>query len=157
MGDGRRLSRASLGWRVTLAAAGVVLVANGSLRGNDVQWPFAPMSQFAFAVSQQGSIASNYVEADTTAGTTVRVPLDADGVGLGRAEVEGQLNRFIADPALLGAIAQAATNLHPQWAHYVRLRLLQQVTPLHNGVPGTPYIKTLASYDVPPGLLGSSS
>ncbi len=152
--DTRRLTRAQLSWRVGLAAVVVVLVAHGSLRGDDQQWPFAPMSQFAFAVSQQGTIASNYVEADTDRGTTVRVPLNAQGVGLGRAEVEGQLGRFIKDPALLGAIAQAATNLHPHWPHYVRMRLQQQVTVLKDGEPASTYVKTLAAYDVPAGLLG---
>jgi hypothetical protein len=151
MGDVRRLSRAQLSWRVTVAALGVALVARGSLVGSDVQWPFAPMSQFAFAVSPQGTIRSNYVEADTSAGTTVRVPLDAAGVGLRRAEVEGQLGRFVADPALLGSIAQAATALHPEWPRYVRLRLMQQVTPLNNGKTTSPYVTILASYDVPPG------
>jgi hypothetical protein len=150
MGAAGRLSRPQLAWRVLAAAAGVLLVAHGSFLGNDRQWPFAPMSQFAFAVSPQGNIVSTYVEADTTAGTTVRVPLNAAGVGLGRAEVEGQLPRFIHDPALLGAIAQAWANLHPQRPQYVRMRLLQKVTLLSNGVTTTSYVKLLASYDVPP-------
>jgi hypothetical protein len=153
MGDVRRLSRLQLTWRVVATAAGLILVARGSLVGSDIDWPFAPMSQFAFAVSPQGDIESNYVEADTTAGTTVEVPLNATGVGLGRAEVEGQLPRFIHDPSLLGAIAQAAARLHPGWPHYTRLRLMRKVTPLHNGKVGTPYVIQLASYDVPPHLL----
>jgi hypothetical protein len=149
------LTRRQLAWRFAAAAVGVVLVAHGSIWGDDQQWPFAPMSQFAFAVSPEGDIKSNYVEADTTAGTTVRVPLDAAGVGLGRAEVEGQLGRFVTDPALLGSIAEAAANLHPEWPHYVRLRLLQQVTLLDDGKVGATYIRQLAAYDMPPGRLGS--
>jgi hypothetical protein len=157
VGAAGALTRPQLAWRVAAAAAGVLLVAHGSFLGNDIQWPFAPMSQFAFAVSPQGTIASNYVEADTTAGTTVRVPLDADGVGLGRAEVEGQLPRFVHDPALLGAIAQAAARLHPGWPRYVRMRLLQKVTVLSNGVTTSSYIKVLATYDVPPAVDGRRS
>jgi hypothetical protein len=154
VGDAVELSRCQLAWRVTAAAVGVVLVAHGSIWGDDRQWPFAPMSQFAFAVSPQGDVRSNYIEADTTAGTTVRVPLDAHGVGLGRAEVEGQLGRFVTDPALLGSIAKAAANLHPLWPRYVRLRLLQRVTLLADGKVTTSYVRQLASYDVPPSLLG---
>jgi hypothetical protein len=157
MGDVRSLSRAQLAWRVVAAAVVVGFVAHGSLLGDDRQWPFAPMSQFAFAVSPEGDVRSNYIEADTTAGTTVRVPLDADGVGLGRAEVEGQLGRFVTDPALLGSIARAAAALHPSWPHYVRLRLLQQVTLLDDGKVTSSFVKQLAAYDVPPGLLGGHS
>lgn len=157
MGDVRSLSRAQLTWRVVAAAVGVLLVAHGSLLGDDKEWPFAPMSQFAFAVSPQGDIRSNYIEADTTSGTTVRVPLDADGVGLGRAEVEGQLSRFVADPALLGSIAQAAAALHPHWPRYVRLRLLQQVTLLKDGRITSSFVRQLAAYDVPPAMLGDRS
>ena len=77
----RRLSRAGLAWRAAVTLGVVGLAVNGSVRGNDVQWPFAPMSQFAFGVNLDGQIRSTYVEADTTAGTTVRVPLTAGGVG----------------------------------------------------------------------------
>src|SRR3954465_10784836 len=157
MGDVRSLSRAQLTWRVVVAALVVGLVAHGSLLGDDRQWPFAPMSQFAFAVSPEGDIRSNYIEADTTAGTTGRVPLGAAGVGLGRAEVEGQLGRFVTDPALLGSIARAAAALHPTWPRYVRLRLLQQVTLLDDGQVTSSFIKQLAAYDVPRGLLGGHS
>ena len=106
---GGRLSRAGLAWRAAVTLAVVGLAVNGSVRGNDVQWPFAPMSQFAFKVDLDGQIRSTYVEADTTAGTTVRVPLTAGGVGLGRAEVEGQLPRLAAPhEAAAASGAQAA-------------------------------------------------
>lgn len=102
-----RLSRAGLAWRAAVTLAVVGLAVDGSVRGNDVQWPFAPMSQFAFGVDLDGQIRSTFVEADTTAGTTVRVPLTAGGVGLGRAE--GQLPRLVAlHEAAAASGAQAA-------------------------------------------------
>lgn len=149
-----RLSRAGLGWRAAVALAVVGLAVNGSVRGNDVQWPFAPMSQFAFGVDLDGQIRSTYVEADTTAGTTVRVPLTAGGVGLGRAEVEGQLPRLVADPALLQSIAVAAARRHPGWPRYTRLRLRQEVSDLHGGEVVSTHTERLADWTVvdPTGL-----
>lgn len=128
------LSRGALAWRAAAALAVVLLAAHGSIRGDDGQWPFAPMSQFAFGVNLDAQIRSTYILADTTAGTTVRVPLSVSGVGLGRAEVEGQLPRFVKDPSLLQSIAVAAGRRHPDWPRYTRLRLRQEVNQLDNGV-----------------------
>ncbi len=150
----RRLSRAGLAWRAAVTLGVVGLAVNGSVRGNDVQWPFAPMSQFAFGVNLDGQIRSTYVEADTTAGTTVRVPLTAGGVGLGRAEVEGQLPRLVADPALLQSIAVAAARRHPGWPRYTRLRLRQEVNDLRGGEVVSTHTERLADWTVvdPTGL-----
>lgn len=152
--NGSRLSRTSLGWRVAASALLVGLAINGSVRGNDVQWPFAPMSQFAFGVDTDGQIRSTSIEADTTAGTTVRVPLTVGGVGLGRAEVEGQLPRFVADPALLQYIAVAAARRHPEQPRYTRMRLIQQVSELDDGTVVSTSTVLLATWDVvdPQGL-----
>lgn len=150
----RRLSRTGLAWRVVVALGVVTLAVNGSVRGNDVQWPFAPMSQFAFGVDLDGAIRSTYVEADTSAGTTVRVPLTAGGVGLGRAEVEGQLPRLVADPSLLQSIAVAAARRHPGWPRYTRLRLRQEVSDLRGGEVVSTRTERLADWTVvdPMGL-----
>lgn len=150
----RQLSRTGLAWRVVVALGVVTLAVNGSVRGNDVQWPFAPMSQFAFGVDLDGAIRSTYVEADTSAGTTVRVPLTAGGVGLGRAEVEGQLPRLVADPSLLQSIAVAAARRHPGWPRYTRLRLRQEVSDLRGGEVVSTRTERLADWTVvdPMGL-----
>ncbi|MBC7639856.1 MAG: hypothetical protein H7231_08765 [Rhodoferax sp.] len=149
-----RLSRPGLAWRVAVTLAVVGLAVNGSVRGNDVQWPFAPMSQFACGVDLDGQIRSTYIEADTTAGTTVRVPLTAGGVGLGRAEVEGQLPRLVADPALLQSIAVAAARRHPGWPRYTKLRLRQEVSDLRGGEVVSTRTERLADWTVvdPTGL-----
>ncbi len=148
-----RLGRAALAWRAALGLLVVGLAVNGSVRGDDVQWPFAPMSQFAFGVDLDGVIRSTYIEADTTAGTTVRVPLTAGGVGLGRAEVEGQLPRLVADPSLLQSIAVAAATRHPRQPRYVRLRLRQEVSRLDAGVVTSTRTEQLAEWAVDPGRL----
>lgn len=149
-----RLSRTSVAWRALFTALLVGLAVNGSVRGNDIAWPFAPMSQFAFGVDLDGQIRSTYIDADTTAGTTVRVPLSASGVGLGRAEVEGQLPRIVAEPALLQAIAVAAARRHPSWPRYTRLRVAQEISQLRDGKVVSTRTEQLADWTVvdPQGL-----
>jgi hypothetical protein len=148
------LTRAAIAWRAAATLVLVVLAAHGSIRGDDGHWPFAPMSQFAFGVNLDGQIRSTYIEADTTAGTTVRVPLSVSGVGLGRAEVEGQLPRFVKDPSMLQAIAVAAARRHPDWPRYTRLRLRQEVSQLDDGVVVSTSEEQLADWVVvdPQGL-----
>ncbi len=149
-----RLRPAQLAWRVGATALVVGLAVNGSVRGNDVQWPFAPMSQFAFGVDLDADIRSTYIEAETTAGTVVRVPLTVGGVGLGRAEVEGQLPRFVADPSMLQAIAVAAARRHPDQPRYTRLWLRQEVSDLDDGTVVSTSTVQLATWTVrdPQGL-----
>jgi len=146
----RRLPRAGLLWRSVVAVAFLALLLLGTLQGNDDRWPFAPMSQYAFAVALNGEIRSTSIEAVTTAGTHTVVPLTPGGVGLRRAEVEGQLPRFVADPALLEAVAAAYAQRHPGRPRYVRLELHQSVSRLVDGtVVGAPADVELAAWDVP--------
>jgi hypothetical protein len=126
------------------------LVINGTARGNDDLWPFAPMSQFAFGVDLQGEIRSTYVEALTTDGEIVRVPLSPRGVGIARAEVEGQLPNIVDDPSKLRALAVAQRRLHPRRPGYVHLWLRQTVTQLVDGRPGEATRETLAEWRVRP-------
>lgn len=154
-GEPRRLPAGSAAVRVAALLAVCGLVGYGTLAGNDDQWPFAPMSQFAFRVGPDDSIRSTYLVAWQPDGRQVRVPLSTNGVGIGRAEIEGQLPDFERDPALLGSVAVAAHRQHPDWPAYVRLELRQQVTPLHRGRLGRPHDVVLATW-TPTGASSSS-
>jgi hypothetical protein len=146
----RRLPRAGLAWRSVVAVTFLALLLLGTLQGNDDRWPFAPMSQYAFAVHLDGEIRSTAIEAVTTKGVRTVVPLSPGGVGLRRAEVEGQLPRFVADPALLEAVAAAYARRHPGRPRYARLELHQSVSRLVAGVVvGAPQDVVLAAWDVP--------
>jgi hypothetical protein len=123
--------------------------ALGTLVGQDPWWPFAPMSQYAFSVDLDGEIRSTFVEADTVAGTTVRVPFGVDGIGLGRAEIEEQLDRVVADPSLLQAVAVAHARRVPDQPRYVELRLVQRVSQLEGGVEVSRRDEVLATWRVP--------
>jgi hypothetical protein len=146
----RRLSRAGLAWRAAALAAGTVLAVYGGAFGTDDLWPFAPMTQFAFYVSPDGQIRSAHVDAVTTDGAEVRVPLNARGVGIGRAEIEGQMSRIVRDPSRLQAVAVAQRRLHPDRPQYRRLYLRETVTTLRDGRAVGVREETKATWDVRP-------
>jgi hypothetical protein len=146
----RRLSGRGLAWRLAALGTGVSLALYGGLFGTDDLWPFAPMTQFAFYVSPDGEIRAVYVDALTTDGRQVRVPLSAKGVGVGRAELEGQLSEIIRDPSLLQSLAVAQRRLHPDQPQYRRLILRERVTTLRNGEAVLVRDETKAAWDVRP-------
>lgn len=150
-GEAAVLSRPALAWRLVALAAGVTLVCLGTARWDDDVWPFAPMSQFAFFVGPQSEIRSTRVDALTTQGVVVQVSLSPQGVGIGRAEIEGRLPSILRDPSLLQDLADRQRLLHPDDPQFVRLWLRQRVTKLDRGRPvGTPTDETLATWEVRP-------
>lgn len=126
----RRLSPASLAWRLVVGLTAIVCVILGTAVGDDRWWPFAPMSQYAFLVQNNGVINSPYMEARTTEGVLVRVPLSGTGLGLERSEMEGQLPAFIREPKLMQAIAILHARRAPHEPRYVEIFLRNRQTSL---------------------------
>ena len=131
--------------RLTLAVAGLVALAHGTVR-TDHAFPFGPMSQYAGYYDPDGEVASTYVEADTTAGTRVRVPLTLDGIGVKRAEIEGHQGEFAKHPEQLAALITAQRIRHPDQPQYTRIYLLEDVTRLHDALPAGTFVRTLAEW-----------
>ncbi|WP_432572986.1 hypothetical protein [Kineococcus sp. SYSU DK005] len=145
----RRLGAAALLWRSAAAVVFLLLLSAGTLRGTDDGWPFAPMSQYAFAVDLDGEVRSPYVQGTGTDGVVRRVPLTAGGVGVERSEVEGQLPRFVRDPSLLEALAAAHAARHPERVRFASLELRQRVSDLAGGRVVRVRDDLLASWTVP--------
>jgi hypothetical protein len=144
-----RLGPAGLAWRIAALVLGATLAVWGTVAANDDKWPFAPMSQFAFRTDPDGVVESTWVEAQTTDGRRVKVPLNSGGVGIGRAEIEGQLPQLVKDPSRLQAVADAWHRLHPGSPRYTRLWLHQTLYPLRGGAAQDPHVVTLAEWAVP--------
>lgn len=148
MDDVIRLSRG--GRRRRLGATGAVLaaLAYGTIWGTDDHFPFGPLTQYAFAADPNGTVADLYLEADTTAGTRVRVLLMPNGVGIGRAEIEGQLDDIRRDPSWLQGVADAQARLHPaepRYTHvYVRIRHVR----LRAGVAVGEHLENVADWRI---------
>lgn len=145
----RVLSGWSRAWRAVTTVAVFGSVIAGSVVGSDFEWPFGPMSQFAFTVSNTGGqVVSPFVEARTVEGRLVPVELSAGGIGLPRAEIEEQLWRFTADPSLLQTIAVAHARRHPHQPRYAEVYLRNRVTDLAGGKAVSTTVVTVASWRV---------
>lgn len=135
--------------RLIAVLVGIGLLIHGSVRGTDDLWPFGPMSQYAMSVPNDTSIDSIRVVALTEAGTTLDVPLDAGGAGIGRAEIEARTSEIVADPSLLQAVADGWARKHPDKPRYLRLELVRDTTTLVGGrVSGAPTSRVLAVWQV---------
>jgi hypothetical protein len=142
------LSRRGRAVRSVAAVVFIGLAAYGSVRGHDAMFPFGPMSQYDQYVPPDGTVGSITVWADTTAATRIKVPLDAAGVGVKRADIEAQLPKILADPSLLRTISTAQRRLHPKQPQYVRLFVIDTVTQLHDREPVGVTSRTLLTWDV---------
>lgn len=145
-----RLSPRGIAWRLIIAVVGIGLLLHGTLKDSDDYFPFGSMAQYATGHDLNGQTRSTYILADTESGQTeVPVPLNATGTGIGRAEVEGQLGRFIDDPSLLQVIADAYRSIHPEQDQYTHMYLLRDIYQLRDGyVVGDPEQVLLAEWAV---------
>lgn len=144
-----RLGRAGRAARIAVAVVGLVLLVHGSVRGTDDLWPFGPMSQYAMTVADDASITYTRISAQTDAGTTVDVPLNIEGAGVARAEIEARTGPIVADPSLLQAVADGWARKHPDEPKYVKLELIRDTTTLVDGrVAGPPASEVLATWQV---------
>lgn len=134
---------------VTLAALG--LLAYGQWADTNQTFPLGTLSQYATARDMDGTVRSLYLQADTDQQARLAVPLDQPVVGVGRAEVEGQLARIVADPSLLQDLADAYADLQPDAPPLRTLHLMRSEQRLHDGlVTGQPVVEELATWSVPP-------
>ena len=138
-----RLSRGGIAVRAMVMAAVVVGVVLGTWLRNDQGWPFAPMSQFAFAVStSDGEIHSRYLEATTVDGERVRLDLNRGALGLQRAEIEGQLW------SLLQGIAVLHARRSPSSPRLATVEVMDDVRLVRDGRAGDPVTRTVVSWAV---------
>lgn len=131
----RRLGPLGVTWRLVAVAVALTLLVIGQVDDTNDLFPFGSLSQYASARDPNGTVRSHYVLADTADGDQVRVPLNPTGVGVGRAEIENQLGRILADPSLLDALADAHSGLHPEQSPYTELYLMRDTRQLADGRP----------------------
>ncbi|WP_026877589.1 hypothetical protein [Jiangella gansuensis] len=145
----RRLSRAGKGWRLGVTAVALVILTMGQLHDTNDYFPLGSLSQYATPRDMDGTVRSVYMLADTAGGEQVRVPLNPHGVGVGRADIESQLDRIVDDPALLQGIADAWSELHPDADPYVKLYVMRDTYQLADGrQQGAPDTEELTTWEV---------
>ena len=106
---------------VTLVVA--LLTLAGTFVGQDDDFPFGPFRMYSTRDDPDGAVVSTRVEAVDTGGR-LRV-VDERSTGLKRAEVEGQVGRFRAEPSLLRHLAEAHDRLRPDEPPYAEVRVVE--------------------------------
>ena len=90
-------------------------------------------------------VADTRVEAVDVAGSMVL--LTERNTGIRRAEIEGQLHRFTADPGLLAAVARAYTDHNPSAPTLAEVRIVVRWYELRGGYPtGVNHDETLVTW-----------
>ncbi|WP_326556040.1 hypothetical protein [Micromonospora sp. NBC_01796] len=94
---------------VTLVGAGLLLA--GTLVGSDDNFPFGPFRMYATTDRLDAPVAEALVLARDAAGD--EFVLTERETGIRRAEIEGQLSRFAADPTRLNLVVDAYHRRNP--------------------------------------------
>jgi len=117
--------------RVTATLLVAIITLAGSLWGGDDHFPFGPQLQFANADNPNEPVVVLRVEAvDVTGG---RFELNERNAGIRRAEIEAQVERFKAEPALLRAVGEAYTARNPRAHRLNQVDLLERRHELRDG------------------------
>jgi hypothetical protein len=148
-GERERLSRSGKAVRLVVTAAFGGLLLAGTLVGQDDAFPFGPFRMYATTDSLDAPVKSTRMEAVDSAGH--RFALTGAAVGLRRAEIEGQMDRFRTDPDLLGAVAAAYRNRHPDGRQLARIEIITRHFALKRGRPTGYYDDTVDVWWTPRG------
>lgn len=113
------LPSVGLGWRILVIASILVLLGYGTFVGNDGDWPFGPLRQYAGATRVSSQILLTHVYGVHPSGRIVR--LNTEALGLRVAELDGQLPRLRRHPELLRPLAALYHRKYPDRAPLIRL------------------------------------
>lgn len=138
------------GRRLRLATTVVLIVAvlAGTLVGADDDFPFGPFKMYAGRDEPDGLVPDTRVEA-VDSGGRLRI-VDERSTGLRRAEIEGQAERFRAQPELLSALATAHARMQPDEPRFVEIRVVERLFQLRGSRPtGEQRERILARWQAP--------
>ncbi len=139
------ISRRGRRGRLAVTALVFAVLLLGTVRGQDDDFPFGPFRMYATRQSLDGTASWYRIEAVTDRGELVFVPGAA--YGMRRAELEGQIPRFVARPALLGELALAYERRRPRVPRLVEIHLVKRRQRLQHGKPaGKPSDRVVASW-----------
>lgn len=117
--------------RLSVSAATVALLLLTTWRGSDDHFPFTPFRMYAGAAPVDGVVASTTLRGRLPDGRDVRIA-DA-AIAMRRAELEGQLPSYIANPARLAEVQQAHRAARAHEPDYVEIRIVQRRYQLRDG------------------------
>jgi hypothetical protein len=121
-----QLSVRGRGVRVLVTLVAGALLLAGTLWGTDDDFPFGPFRMYSTAPDPNGDARDTRVEGVDTEGRTVAIT--EGNSGLRRAEIEGQQQAYVDDPARMDQII-SAYEVHSPSA--IRLRTVRIVIRWH--------------------------
>ncbi|MEV1142557.1 hypothetical protein [Micromonospora sp. NPDC049799] len=134
--------------RIAVTALGLALLLAGSAWGTDDHFPFGPFRMYSTSNPPDSPAPDTRVEGVDTTGAVVDLGEQATGVR--RAEIEGQQDRYAADPSLLAAVADAYAERHAGAADLVEVRIVIRWHGIHGGRPtGRWTDETVVAWRVP--------
>ncbi|WP_328423223.1 hypothetical protein OG470_10680 [Micromonospora sp. NBC_00389] len=108
--------------RLGATALGAVLLLVGTLWGSDDDFPFGPFRMYSTSNPPNAPAPDTRVEGVSSTGAVI--DLGQEATGIRRAEIEGQQNRYAAEPALLAEVADAYAERHPDATTLVEVRIV---------------------------------
>ena len=129
----RELTRRGVAARLVATVVGAALLLAGTLVGTDDDFPFGPFRMYATTDKLDSPVADTRVEARDASGA--HLVLSEQDTGIRRAEIEGQLPRFVADPARLATVAIAYAQRHPDARPLAEVSVVIRWHELHGGRP----------------------
>jgi hypothetical protein len=108
--------------RVVVTALGALLLLTGTLWGQDDHFPFGPFRMYSTAPGADEDAPDTRVDGVDAAGRTI-VLTEANS-GIRRAEIEGQQQQYVDDPARLRQVAAAYAAHNPDASPLVVVRIV---------------------------------
>ncbi|TFV50485.1 hypothetical protein [Blastococcus sp. TF02A-35] len=127
----QRLTPAGRRWRLVAAGIVLALLLGGTVWGDDDEFPFGPFRMYSTRADPNAAVISTRTVGLTAEGEEIR--LSGGEVGLRRAEFEGQVPRVREEPELLGLLAEAYAERHPQAPELVAVQVVQRRFELVDG------------------------
>ncbi len=119
--------------RLLLTLVVGALTVAGTLIGDDDHFPFAPFRMFSTADKPNEPI--KVLRTDGVDTTGARFELTERNAGVRRAEVEAQIERFKAEPALLRSVEAAYAARNPRAPRLVRVEIVEVQHHLRDAQP----------------------
>jgi hypothetical protein len=142
-----RLSSGGRLLRLVATLVALALLLSGTVWGDDDEFPFGPFRMYSTRNDPNAPVISTRVVGLTATGE--EVSLSGGQVGLRRAEFEGQINRIKKDPELLGLLADAFAETHPESPDLLTVQLVQRRYELADGQPTGAYTdKVVVAYEL---------
>jgi hypothetical protein len=126
------------GARVRRMVATIVVLGSlvaGTFWGQDDHFPVGPFRMYSVRNELDGRIKGARLSIEDATGEVRELPINPGTFGLRRAEIEGQVDRFEADPELLRHVATAYERFNPGAPDVVGVELFFEITQLRGGRP----------------------